>query len=300
MNLLQKIVNSEIITEKVFKLQDEFVVHERPSINDIKILLSKSKDNILRGMAVRLPHDRGNPENWSIFFWDAYNLDHSGFLRKALASGINILDDIGIFISTDPERAYMYSLGSVGKMQIGDLHVAYYPAGEEFGKVLTTQFPRIFGNGAVNEEWLTTIKPSYAKGLEVDLYKNPSRAEFGKLIKEFRELRGILDQNGDLVVWNAYLATHGDIEIHFDSVGAYLYLTKDRLELNDMQYYYSDNEAGNGPRYNNRVRTMYIYAKNNMALNRIYGRDFFPVGIDRETRQEFEISPEWIDQNVEQ
>lgn len=304
MNLLSRIIERKEavpvqnvkLEERLLKITDELAVHERPSLADIKTLLQKSKRNLLRGMAARLPHERGQPENWTIYFWDGFDLDHNGFLRKALASGINILDDIGVFISTDMETAYYSGFGMVGHMKVDDLFVAYYPKTNDSYQTLTTQFPRIFGKALV-EAWDRTVKPPYANGLEVDIFKNPDRAEYAKLIREHKQLRGILDDQGNLLVWDAYLATHGDIDVFYDSVGAYLYLTPDRLWFNDMNFYHSGMK--DGPMYSKTVRIMYERAKKNRSLNRIYGRDFVPLGIDNETRQKFDITPEWIEQHVE-
>jgi hypothetical protein len=142
------------------------------------------------------------------------------------------------------------------------------------------------------------VEPPYAKGNHVDIFKNPDRLEFGKLFHAHKQLRGILDMEGNLRVWDAYKATHGDIDVFYDSIGAYLYLWPDHLEFNDMNYYQSGIEGG--PMYSRVVRRMYDKATTNRSLQRMYGKDFAPIGVDNETRQRFEITPEWIEQHVEQ
>lgn len=281
------------LNERLVKITDDLRVHEKPSLAEIKTLLSKSKRNLLRGIAVR----HIGTEQWTIYFWDGYDMDHNTFLHVATKSGLRITDDIGIFISTDEETAFYSGVGLVGHMKLDDLYASYYPDSYSSKQILMQKFPRIFGNALV-EAWDRTIKPPYANGLEVDIFKNPDRAEYAKLIREHKQLRGILDDQGNLLVWDAYLATHGDIDVFYDSVGAYLYLTPDRLWFNDMNFYHSG--LKDGPLYSKTVRIMYERAKKNRSLNRIYGRDFVPLGIDNETRQRFDITPEWIEKHVEQ
>lgn len=55
-------------------------------------------------------------------------------------------------------------------------------------------------------------------GTTVDVYRNPSRAEFYRLYAQYG-VRGVLDKPGVLYVWGAYLATHNDLSDQLDLWG---------------------------------------------------------------------------------
>lgn len=67
-------------------------------------------------------------------------------------------------------------------------------------------------NDIIFEAWFDKqdVHAEYFQG-EADLYQNPTRVEFGKLMREHGLVRGFFDQN-DLYVWRGDVLHH-DIEV---------------------------------------------------------------------------------------
>ena len=68
----------------------------------------------------------------------------------------------------------------------------------------------------IKEKWETTVVSPYkftGSDNMADVYKNPSKYELKKLLKDakFHILRGILSPNGDVYVWDSYYLTHWDM-----------------------------------------------------------------------------------------
>lgn len=112
----------------------------------------------------------------------------------------------------------------------------------------------------------------------LDLYVNPSRLEFVKLLRQFGALRGDITADGDLVVWDANIATHSDVERDFGSwIGVYLYLYKDHVVMNDINYHTEHGgDFGYGPVFSNKARMVMT----NRNLQRVYGSSFNVIGVD--------------------
>jgi hypothetical protein len=133
---------------------------------------------------------------------------------------------------------------------------------------------------------------------DVDVHRNPSRNEFQQLLPEHgRGLRGLLLADSDLVVWDAWAATHGDLEEHYKSAGAYLLLKPDGLKFNDIQHYYNEGDCDRDFRYRSILPWLVRAAHANASLRRIYGDGFAIVGFNNETGEDIDLTPEWLADN---
>lgn len=112
----------------------------------------------------------------------------------------------------------------------------------------------------------------------LDLYANPSKNEFMALIHQFGTLRGDITSDGDLVVWDANIATHSDVERDFGNwIGAYLYLHKNHVVMNDINYHTEHGgDTGYGRVFSNKAKSVIL----NPNLQKIYGKSFSIIGVD--------------------
>jgi hypothetical protein len=61
---------------------------------------------------------------------------------------------------------------------------------------------------------LEAIEKADVRGNEVLLYRDPSAAQVGSLLRKFKDLRGI--EHADTIwIWKSYDAVHFQIEVHF-------------------------------------------------------------------------------------
>lgn len=147
----------------------------------------------------------------------------------------------------------------------------------------------------INEKWFNTV---VVYDGQVDLFKNPSRAEWAKLFKQFpRGLRGHILTDGSLIVWDAYHATHGDVGDHLGSIyNGYRYFYTDYIAFNDLNM--ERNENGTTPYYDVYVTRTYTSTVANKSITDFYGAEPRIIGIDTEqTPSRFPITAEWIKQN---
>lgn len=98
---------------------------------------------------------------------------------------------------------------------------------------------------------------------EIVVLKNPSRGEFQRFHarSEHREVRGLLQD--DLLVWDAFKATHSDIASFFQTDGSDLHLGLDEITVNDCPDDWTDQEAD----------TAAHWIKTHPAIVMIYGAD---------------------------
>jgi hypothetical protein len=158
----------------------------------------------------------------------------------------------------------------------------------------------------LNERWFNTYKVGEA---EVDVYKNPSKAEFFKTIstvfKKHGEpiewpLRAFVLEN-DFYMWDAYYATHSDMNDKIPSAGGYVYLNKSNILLNDLNWEYS--ETSDAPLYGHWVRTYYNNLIQNPFIASIYGSSLSIIGRDDDgavgPKGTFQVTQDFIDKYVE-
>ncbi len=82
-------------------------------------------------------------------------------------------------------------------------------------------------NEVISERVNPVIKESFWNAYQapngyVEIFVNPSKAEFLKIFNEHRGARGFLDESDGeprLYVWDSYLATHEDIDSQFNLWG---------------------------------------------------------------------------------
>lgn len=122
-------------------------------------------------------------------------------------------------------------------------------------------------------------------------------------------MRAMLTTDGSIYVWDAYYATHSDIENDMHShpfAGGYLYLHPDYVFFNDMHYFANDEgEYDEQYAYRPVVRGFYQHTVNNRSLRSFYGPNPKIIAIDSQpvlpeipTEQEFEVTPEFIERFV--
>jgi hypothetical protein len=165
----------------------------------------------------------------------------------------------------------------------------------------------------IAEKWFKTF-PIDDGRLHIEVFLNPTPMEVKKLIAQYaREhggtweypLRASVAENGDLYVWDSYVATHSDIiSAHkLPTAGGYLYLAADHIMFNDLHGEY-DEEAEEGDAiYGRWVGDYYRATRNSPALQRIYGHDMRIIGADDHRPpagygNRFEIDDEFISRYV--
>jgi hypothetical protein len=142
--------------------------------------------------------------------------------------------------------------------------------------------------------WDRTLRiPGLKGGMhDLDVHRNPSRAEFSKLLNTSRSkvLRGSILRNGDLLVWDAWYAFHGDVDHHPEyldhgNLNAYLYFRPNQpVMMNDIQYHRED-DGEYGPLLQSKVDAV----RANPSLIRIYGKNFPIIGVDNDTDEEIAL-----------
>lgn len=69
----------------------------------------------------------------------------------------------------------------------------------------------------ISEAWSQSFVNSTDQ--HVDVFHNPSKAEFAKLLRKHKAVRGFLDSPTDVYVWDAYQATHSQVAEAIDLWG---------------------------------------------------------------------------------
>jgi hypothetical protein len=155
------------------------------------------------------------------------------------------------------------------------------------------------------EAWHDALKTPFGV---VDVFKNPSRSEFRKLLADVKAahgdklwanglwlpLRANISPDGSLYVWDAHHATHSDVigGHNIPTVGGYLYLGPDFVFFNDLEMEYAEDD---GAKYGPWLRRYYEATRRNTSLKAIFGPDFKILG---EEDGLVEITDEFIAQNV--
>ncbi len=153
----------------------------------------------------------------------------------------------------------------------------------------------------LNEAWDANVS-AYdftTSPTHVDVYRNPSKAELLKLIQatEYKVLRGLIEGT-DLLVWDAYLTTHGDIQKHYPQARSiYLLLNVKCVEWNDINYENNEEDDWEEYRYGEHLADGIALAHQCPSLVRIYGPDFVMIGIDNDTGENIPMTTEWIAAN---
>ncbi len=105
--------------------------------------------------------------------------------------------------------------------------------------------------------------PKYSKfAVDILILKNPTKGELQRLKakSQFGELRGMLDN--ELLVWDAEVATHGDVSKFFNVDGSDLHLEDGGVRVNDCDDM-TDEEA----------QQMADWIRTHPAVIRLYGPD---------------------------
>jgi len=166
-------------------------------------------------------------------------------------------------------------------------------------------FGEIMESALITEEWFNTYT---VDDNTIEVFKNPTRGEFFKLLADMEKQHGQSDwplrafiTDSDLYVWDAYYATHSDMSrFKIPTVGGYLYLNREGLLFNDLNYEYGDDEE---KPYGRWLRRYYEAAVSNPILRRIYGGEPKITGADDEgvtgLKGLFPVTREFIEKYVE-
>lgn len=141
---------------------------------------------------------------------------------------------------------------------------------------------------------------------DVDVFRNPSRTEFASMLHQSRGkmLRGLIDVNNNLYVWDGFLVTHGDIDQAYRKTedypgfhSVYLLLYADRCVFNDINYDANENDDYETYPYDWYLAAAVRAAHACPALVHLYGANFVPIGHDSDTDKQVAMTSEWIAQN---
>lgn len=167
----------------------------------------------------------------------------------------------------------------------------------------------------ISEKWHATFD---LDGTQLEVFKDPSARDLAKMFREYGAhggagkglcMRALLTTDGSIYVWDAYFATHSDVENFMSSypfAGGYLYLHPEYVFFNDMHYFANDEgEYDEQYAYRPVVRGFYEKTINNRSLNAYYRGQPKIVGVDSQpmtseipTDKEFEITPQFIERFV--
>lgn len=150
----------------------------------------------------------------------------------------------------------------------------------------------------IYEKWDQTIvaKTSTAggsSGMSVDVFRNPSRTLFCKMIKNHHELRALITKNDDLLIWDAAIAIHDDVEQHYDVHNCWLVLTKDDVLMRHLEYWTDD-----GVIYDGSLLHLIRVVRDNINLRRLYG-NFTLVGENTFTDEYPLLNTNWITKHIQ-
>lgn len=152
------------------------------------------------------------------------------------------------------------------------------------------RFINIVEGMRINEAWTSTVR---AAGQDVDVFRNPSKMEVLKLIREFDNapLRADIEwQTKDLLAWNSDLATHSDLMNHFGMTELYLYLHPRLVQMNDIQYHRDDDGQ-----YGDRLVMRMTLVLESPHIQRIYGTNPTVKLLDNETGGMFDLTRDLIE-----
>lgn len=161
----------------------------------------------------------------------------------------------------------------------------------------------------ITEEWYRTLR--LTKDYDLDVFINPAKGELTTLLMKSagKCLRALLARDGSIIVWDAYCATHTDVEDALrrgDMIGGYLYLHPDHIDFNDMNYH-ANNQDEYPEQYAYRpiVWRYYLATLAHPTIQRFYGPNPKIIGFDDEDaaglglpHTGFEITREFMEKHV--
>lgn len=143
-----------------------------------------------------------------------------------------------------------------------------------------------------NRSWDKTV--TAYKGVNVDVHRNPSNADLKALFRAFSSLRSEIEaKSNDLLVWDASVATHGDIGNHYTFRSTFLYLYPDNVVANDIKYH---TEKGGDQGYGSYLSEALGHLLSNEKLCRAYGGQLPPIiGVDNSNDERHELTEELLE-----
>lgn len=145
---------------------------------------------------------------------------------------------------------------------------------------------------AVQEAWDKTVR--LGCGADVDVFADPSVLEFRKLMRKFPSLRAMFDDQNRLLVFDANMACHADIERHYQfEGGAWLVLEKDGIVVRHLEMY----RDGPGRKFDPALGRVLEKVMSNPTLRRLYP-SMTIYGSDDNAGEDYLITPEWIAKNI--
>ena len=159
----------------------------------------------------------------------------------------------------------------------------------------------------LNEKWLTAVDIGWRNNDLVDLYIDPGKSEFFKLMREWGcGARALVTEDGHVILWHMDHGLHTEIwsklknKYHFVDAHLILNAPSDHCPVmwNELENF-MDNDFSNDADYRPELRVQWSKVVNNPVLIRIYGK-VVPLGLN-EPRDgpEFQaMTAEWMDANI--
>ncbi len=177
-------VKKKIDEYKIIKT-DVTNVFKNPMRSEFLILLKKHKE--LRGLT---DYDD------NLYVWNAYDSGHWEIMKELNLTA----NSYGLYFSVEKESS---STWDVKKKEINGIWFGSTFRGIEDNSI---HLQRVLGIKKKIDEY------KLIKTLQTNIFKNPTKQEFLSLLDKTGEMRGLVDVNQNLYIWNAGDAIHRQIE----------------------------------------------------------------------------------------
>ncbi len=154
----------------------------------------------------------------------------------------------------------------------------------------------------LSEKWALTLPKTLMSGRDADIFVNPTRTEFAKLIKSWGEsvCRAGIGKNGDLYVWRMDDAFHDEVQersgVDMAPVSLMLHWPEKVVWWAELSYWHPEN---GGP-YDEETKTEGLRILGSRGIASLYGNGWTLVGEDDDGHFTMNITPQWLDSAVAQ
>lgn len=163
----------------------------------------------------------------------------------------------------------------------------------------------------LNEAWLTAVDIGWRDNELVDLYIDPGKTEFFKLMREWGcAARALVTEDGHVILWHMDHGLHTEIwkalKARYSFVDAHLILDAPSSHFpivwNELENYMNDDGDdfdNDEADYRPELRREWTKVVNNPVLSRIYGK-VVPMGLNepRDGPEYQAMTAEWLDANI--
>jgi hypothetical protein len=147
----------------------------------------------------------------------------------------------------------------------------------------------------VTEEWHNHVRGMFG---HFDVFRNPTRSELLKLLRQWGNQTGraCIDKQGNLFVWDSEAGGHDEAQASIPDLEMMsLFVERNHVIFSELEAF----RDGPEEQYDAGLRVWCGRLWNSPGLKRLYGGKVPLVGFDEEGHDTyFEITPEWINQNV--